>query len=380
MGAQNLRFHGLDFLRATAMLLGLLFHAPILYYIPPMADGFREFGVSSEMMPEMESWLKFTIQWLHSWRMCVFFVISGFFSALVLNNKSLNFFIKDRFMKIGLTMILFGSFYDFMDGKFEGKLEHLWFLYYLIIFSVLYYLLVSIVNKTVIFKQQINKNAKVFSKSRAIIEFSFIGMLLILLRPFVDYLDGGAIGVASHYLTIKFGGIIYFLAWFCSGIWLYHNRELLRNMENKLTVILFGIVSALVFYFLAPNLTGIFGYQSVIPSGRYEFIIFSLLKGINTFLWCVFLIILTQQLMNKPSKLINWLVTLSFPIYLFHILPCLVVSALLIGLGLSQFLVIVGTVSLAFLICLILYYVLIKFTPLSWVILGYKKSWLKPFK
>ena len=37
------RFHGLDFLRAMAMLLGLVFHAPMLYYIPVMADGFKGF-------------------------------------------------------------------------------------------------------------------------------------------------------------------------------------------------------------------------------------------------------------------------------------------------------------------------------------------------
>lgn len=33
------RFHGLDFLSAMAMLMGLVFHAPMLYYIPIMADG-----------------------------------------------------------------------------------------------------------------------------------------------------------------------------------------------------------------------------------------------------------------------------------------------------------------------------------------------------
>ena len=69
------RFHGLDFLRAMAMLLGLVFHAPMLYYIPIMADGFKEFGISSENMPEMEQWLSLLVQWLHSWRMSVFFTI-----------------------------------------------------------------------------------------------------------------------------------------------------------------------------------------------------------------------------------------------------------------------------------------------------------------
>ena len=70
------RFHGLDFLRAMAMLMGLVFHAPMLYYIPIMADGFQDFGVSQATMPPMESWLNATVYWLHSWRMTVFFMIS----------------------------------------------------------------------------------------------------------------------------------------------------------------------------------------------------------------------------------------------------------------------------------------------------------------
>ena len=51
------RFHGLDFLRAMAMLMGLVFHAPMLYYIPVMADGFKDFGVSSATMLPMEGWV-----------------------------------------------------------------------------------------------------------------------------------------------------------------------------------------------------------------------------------------------------------------------------------------------------------------------------------
>ena len=82
------RFHGLDFLRAMAMLMGLVFHAPMLYYIPVMADGFKDFGVSSATMPPMEAWLSAIVYWLHSWRMTVFFMISGFFTALVLSKRT----------------------------------------------------------------------------------------------------------------------------------------------------------------------------------------------------------------------------------------------------------------------------------------------------
>ena len=96
-------FHGLDFLRAMAMLMGLVFHAPMLYYIPIMADGFQEFGVSSATIPSMEAWLNATVQWLHSWRMTAFFMTSGFFAGLVLSKRTPKRFISDRFVKLGIT-------------------------------------------------------------------------------------------------------------------------------------------------------------------------------------------------------------------------------------------------------------------------------------
>ena len=49
-------------------------------------------------------------------------------------------------------------------------------------------------------------------------------------------------------------------------------------------------------------------------------------------------------------------------------------------MGLSQIQVLAGAVIGAFIVSVLLYYLLIKFTPLSWIILGYKNSWLQPFK
>ena len=55
----------------------------------------------------------------------------------------------------------------------------------------------------------------------------------------------------------------------------------------------------------------------------------------------------------------------------------MLVGAVLIGKGYSQPIVVVGTVILTFMISVVTYYVLIKFTPLSWIVNGYDKSWLK---
>ena len=370
------RFHGLDFLRAMAMLMGLVFHASMLYYIPVMADGFKDFGVSSATMPSMEAWLSAIVYWLHSWRMTVFFMISGFFTALVLSKRTTRHFIKDRFVKLAITTVLFASLFDLMDGRFDGKLEHIWFLYYLFIFSCITGFFAAL-------KSSSKNTDTLHHSTKAIIILLIIATVLVAIRPALDQLDGGHVGVASHYHTIKLGGFLYFFAWFCSGMWLYSNRFLLISANSTILTILTIlslIAAAGVFYILLPDLSGIWGYGAIPAETEAEAFRISLLKGLNAVLWAVFFTLATHQIMKKSNKLLDWLVTLSFPIYIFHLTPCIVLSAVLIGMGLSQFQVLVGVVVGTFAISVVLYYLLIKFTPLSWIILGYKKSWLQPFK
>ena len=62
---------------------------------------------------------------------------------------------------------------------------------------------------------------------------------------------------------------------------------------------------------------------------------------------------------------------------LLHLLPAMIFSALFIGQCFSQLAMAVMTVFLTFIISMIGYYVLIKFTPLSGVVNGCQKSWLQ---
>ena len=84
----------------------------------------------------------------------------------------------------------------------------------------------------------------------------------------------------------------------------------------------------------------------------------------------------THALVKNSTALVRWLVELSYPVYLLHLLPAMVISAMLIGAGFGQLPVVAMTIILTFIISVISYYVLIKFTPISWVVNGYRKSWL----
>ena len=163
-------------------------------------------------------------------------------------------------------------------------------------------------------------------------------------------------------------------------MWLYSNRFLLTTAHNKVITLIILVSAIGVFYFLLPDLSGVFGFGATKFDTQYEAIKVSLIKGMNSVLWVTFFTLTTHQVMKNSNNILDWLVTLSFPIYIFHMLPCLLFSAILIGMGFSQILVLLGAVLGAFVVSLILYYILIKFTPLSWIILGYKNSWLQPFR
>ena len=140
-------------------------------------------------------------------------MISGFFTALVLSKRTTAQFITDRFIKLAITTLLFASLFDLMDGRFDGKLEHIWFLYYLFIFSCITGFFAAL-------KPPPKNMEKSHHSTKAIMILLIIAAILVAVRPALDQLDGGHVGVASHYHTIKLGGFLYFFAWFCSGMWL----------------------------------------------------------------------------------------------------------------------------------------------------------------
>jgi glucan biosynthesis protein C len=87
--------------------------------------------------------------------------------------------------------------------------------------------------------------------------------------------------------------------------------------------------------------------------------------GASALFWSLFALGVTHALVKNSTALVRWLVELSYPVYLLHLLPAMVISAMLIGAGFSQLPVVAMTIILTFIISVISYYVLIKFTPIS---------------
>ena len=137
------------------MLLGIVLHATVPYFS-------RMYGFESTWPADDDQsvLLALVFDFIHSWRMPVFFLLAGFFAHLVLDRRSTSMFVLDRLKRVALPLALFGAVMaviippiwvygwygavsfevlrnvlaDRQDLDSSGDLvAHLWFLYYLLL-------------------------------------------------------------------------------------------------------------------------------------------------------------------------------------------------------------------------------------------------------
>jgi ABC-type multidrug transport system ATPase subunit len=144
------RLHALDAARASALLLGIVLHATMSFFLPfPAVDSSPSVALGG------------TFYVIHIFRMSLFFVIAGFFARMSLERHAPRAFMKDRAKRILLPLIagwvllappiiaimIWGMQRSFPDADLaaaapagqapEGlPLTHLWFLYYLLLFYI----------------------------------------------------------------------------------------------------------------------------------------------------------------------------------------------------------------------------------------------------
>jgi peptidoglycan/LPS O-acetylase OafA/YrhL len=90
------RRHDLDALRATAMLLGIVFHTAVQYMSQNEGMRFLDFH-----------YLRLLASALHGFRMPLFFLLSGFFTAMLWRRRGLRSMLRQRFSRIFLPLLVF---------------------------------------------------------------------------------------------------------------------------------------------------------------------------------------------------------------------------------------------------------------------------------
>ena len=99
MSNENLTFarrSDLDALRAGAMLLGIVLHASLSF--------FPAFWVVTDRQQDPGFGIVFSA--IHGFRMPLFFVMSGFLSAMLLHRRGRGSLVKHRFQRVFLPLLL----------------------------------------------------------------------------------------------------------------------------------------------------------------------------------------------------------------------------------------------------------------------------------
>ena len=364
------RFHSLDFLRALALLMGVLLHVLVLFLEP--ADG-------SE--PRLGASIIFI--WIHTWRMPLFMLLAGFFTAFSLAKRDVGTYALNRLIRLGAPILLLWSVIPAIDEAatelfkipeliswllydvpFTLRLDHLWFLYYLLLFYGVLLLLKSINPKIFSFISDYK-----LSLTRVLILWLPI---LILLSP-LNKPTGGIFGdIPTTFGEVNIGSMLFMASFFIIGIQIHKNSQFLETLKR----FRFWLPSLIVSSLIPIALLGWGGFKDepFAFSGPLEMWIVNGLAGSATLLLVLSIMGFAMHQISSSGQMLRWLVKLSYPIYVFHLMFVISVSGTLMFFSVNDWIVVLLGFLSGILFPVMIYYAFISWTPLDWIFNGYKNS------
>jgi glucans biosynthesis protein C len=311
-----MRKHYFDNGKGIASLLGFFYHTGLIFSIPWIVN-----VKPSEFSEKMGLFTEF----LTLFRMPMFMFISGYFALHAVKKYNIVDFSKRRFLRLvlPLTSTLFTFvflmyiysdilYYQSTDLKgiinyvtpwsSEFKLSHLWFLYFVIIYSFLLYLIYTINNKfnSILSKKISNyigsSNVSPWILDSIIITFSISVLVLGKIFSLVIPID---------HALLPFRDLSVYLPYFLLGAITYFSWDKLSEylLTPKKSRILITFLTALILFCLTQTQDHIFTTVFNVISKYY------ILTLVLYFLYRFF---------NRTNKLLRYLSDSSYVIYLLH--------------------------------------------------------------
>jgi glucan biosynthesis protein C len=367
------RFNNLDFLRAFALLAGVLLHALSLYLEP--IDGSEPRPLASILFI-----------WIHSWRVPLFMVLAGFFTCLSLSKRSTSSYALNRLVRLGGPLILLWVAIPAVDesaaqmfkspdfiswimtgGQFNLRLDHLWFLYYLLIFYALVLALKALTPP--IFELMVN-----FKLNFLTISFFWLP-IVTLFAPWAKPVGGVFSEVPTTFGELKVGSMLFMLSFFIIGMQLFNHQTILQRLQAKR----FWITAIICCSFvpIGSMAWGIMKDSPFVFSSTPEMWVVNAISTCASLFMVLAFIGASSRYILASSPILSWLVKLSYPTYVFHLVFVYSIGAILLLSGLNATLVVIGSFFSGVIGSIVIYYLLVWYTPLDWVFNGYKNSKFK---
>jgi glucan biosynthesis protein C len=373
------RLYYFDNLRALAMIAGVFFHAALAY--SPMAHGiWLTADTQQSVMVDWVSWF------MHLFRMPLFFVIAGFFVAYLVVNRGMGNMLWNRCKRILFPFIIFWPLCMWAvigpmlsaatqvehKSPLLGMIAygmanpgtpppppttmHLWFLYNLIFFCLFVWIL-SYVNFNWI-KQKISQ----------LHPFVLLIIFPLLLTPALTQVPAPMPAPESFFPQLwSFG---FFGLFFAAGYFIYQQENFLDKFKNYSLFLLFGSLIAYAFYFsLLPTA---FSFVPAADSFSKKLLLALLEAAIGC--WMVlFCLLAGKKFLNVRNRFLRFLSDSSYWIYIVHLPIVFAVQYKLMDMDLSLLAKYSLSVGITLLIAIISYLLLVRWTPIGWLLNGRKK-------
>ena len=348
----NTRRHDIDWLRVILFALLIWFHYAV-FSLGQLEGDFNNLEFYN--IP-----LFMVIGIMHQWRLAALFVISGMGTAFALRRRTWNTYIKERGIRLGIPLLFgtyilsFGIFepvntiqklFTIFPGIDEMPYGHLWFVYNLLIYSVILTPLFIYVKN--------NPEGRLLGFIRSILTFRF-GILLI--PPTILAINGilfkpwefGEVGMWWEFPR--------YLLYFLFGFLMISAKEQYfeaLNRTRKFVTIFTPILAVIWFLLQESEIPNIMeggwvkqGFDPFFP----EVIIASIIQSFHAWFWCLLIFSWAAKFLNKPNKWLNYLNEAVYPTYIVHMhvtaLPMAIFGLLgigyYIGLTIGTILVMIG--------------------------------------
>tara|TARA_B110000240_G_scaffold134703_1_gene149413 strand:+ start:978 stop:2195 length:1218 start_codon:yes stop_codon:yes gene_type:complete len=375
------RIYSLDSLRAILMLLGIIFHTTLTYQVSFGDEWAIHDPIASHILND------YLTDFVHAFRMQHFYLIAGFFGAMLFYDRGTLQIIKNRFSRIVLPFALFlvllypfirlaNSYTKFIfsgsNTAFASALDyfsspssllptstwHLWFLYYLILFTAFSVFLGVVLKKTPSFSNRIKKAFDWImqqTKFRVLILSGITFLIYSLIKP-------EAIDEDVFAFIPSISGFIFYLFFYLVGWVLFKSKHLLNSMIRlDWLCFVLGLVVYSVHFFMKDSINDTLPLKLII-------------KSLTTWLFIFGITGLFLRYGSNYSKRMRYISDSSYWVYLLHLPLTLLIPGLIADWPLNAILKLLIVVTSTTIICFITYHYLVRGTFVGQFLNGRKYS------
>lgn len=221
-----MRFHGMDLARAVLMILGVFYHAGLIYSI---GDGWRVQAEAASI------WFNYLADFSHFFRMPAFYIVGGFFLALSLSKYDIQRVLIDRTFRLLVPMFVVGFSFNSIMNYYSNNiivdeslflyvikgqwLGHLWFIGNLFVYCIGY----SLVRKQI----ELVDVHKVGVYKFYYITIAILSVVFLILSLIASIIPIHKI----FFISVK--DIVIYFPYFILGALLFNNVTLLDRLSSS---------------------------------------------------------------------------------------------------------------------------------------------------